>query len=337
MRKLLAIFLGLAILGAAAYFYLNSGDAEPADDGPGLGQGMTQVTQESAISPAGSHDNDAVWFGLSDGRMMWLDLNTGNVSEYTLPPVVGNSFRRIYWPAQGSDFISMGLVGDQAVYNYYNYAERKYHILPSNVLSLDWLNDSRRVVLVWKGNDGKISLVVSNADATGYRVVAELPWADLVPKASPTDNVALMYKSSAAEVSKIYLFDLDTGKYTEAVSEGKNTGAVWSPQGGSFAYTQVAGSETRVHMRYLLGAEDHDLGLVATIDKVAFSADGLHLYAAARNDSGGEDIRRVDLATTDQKTVYSLPSGQTAQNLVVIGQKIFFTSGSDGKLYSIQP
>lgn len=340
MKKILLILILLLIVAAGAYYfwYINLEEENQELESPELTASV--IVSDSVVSPVNAYDNSGVWFALSNGQMMKYNISSKQLSEYPLPNMSGQSINKIYWPRSGSDFISRGLSNEnnsnKIFYNYYNFNQKKYYTLPSNVISLDWLSDGLRVVLIWKGGDGKISLVVSNADATGYRVVTELPWEDLVPKASPKGNKALLVRQYPTDqINKIYLFDLDSGQYQEIVSQGKNNGVIWSPDGEKFVYSQIVGNSNALLMYNLATGENLDLNINSSIDKVGFTQDGNYLYASVQGQSG-ERIIRVALDTLTQETVYTFGNIVNAINLVPIGKKVYFASAIDGKLYSIE-
>lgn len=328
MRKILITFIVLLLvagLAAAAYFVWGNPfkkEEQVTQRNPEL----KKLAEGIVVSPVSSHDNDAIWYGLPNGRLMWHNLNTGIQTEYPLPQVLGESFKKIYWPRQGNDFMALSDFGGQNQFSYFNYTEKKYYALPINVLALDWMSSSAKIAVIWKSGDGKTYLVTSNPDASGYKIISELPWPDMSIKASPTGDAALLMRPtiSSGDVNKIYLFNLVTGEYTEEVDEGRNTSVVWSPKGDRFAFTRLVDGKNQVYIHDLLNDKDTYLDINAGVDKMVFSDDGEKIYVAAiAEDLSKEEVWEINLVTQDRKVVFSSESLRI-KNIVVIGQKLYF-------------
>ncbi|HYC79516.1 MAG TPA: hypothetical protein VEC17_00650 [Candidatus Binatia bacterium] len=338
MKKILFIIITLAILGTGWYYFLSDQTLNSTlvqDDG------ILEVKAwdaEQPISPIGSNDGDAVWYATQSGKLMRLDLTKNEKpTEYPVPNIFGDTIRKIFWPKTGSNYIAVGRVDDKNTFNFYSYEDKTYKILPDNTLNLDWLLDSQRAVLIWQSDNGKIQLVTSNADGTGYKVIRDLPWDDLVPKASPIDNVALMYRANVTgEVNKIYMFDLETGGYYDIVAAGKNTGAEWSPDGERFVYTQETESGSNVFLYNLINETILPLDINATIDQLEFSSDGQSLYAAHTMPDGKQEILETNSSTGRQTSIYAFKEGEIKAKSIFLVGKIVFYIGEDNKLYSIE-
>src|SRR5690606_7638005 len=123
-----------------------------------------------------SFSNQGVWFGTQNGRLMSYDLVAEAATEYPIPQVLGESFKRLVWPKQGNDFIAVSSFEGSDQYSYFSSADNRYYVLPGNVINLDWMESSRQVALTWRTETGEILLVVSNPDASGYKVLTALPW-----------------------------------------------------------------------------------------------------------------------------------------------------------------
>jgi len=336
MRKSLLVILSICLLAAAGYFgydYWTKRDSGQEAAAPAL----KRLVADKVISPVASTDLSAIWYGLSDGRLRRVEIVSGESAEYPLPPARNRSFSEIFWPQEGSDFIAQGLDGLKTVFSYFDSAAGKYVDLPDNVQTLGWLPDNKRVALVWRAADGKASLVVSDADASGYRVVSSLPWVDMDVYPSPVENKALLMRyDPAALTSKIYLFDLQTGQYKEAVKDGANTGVKWSPSGNYFAYTRQTPTGSQVWVHDMAGGQDWNTGLFSTIPRLDFTADGSRMFASTINENGKEEIRSVDLATHDSSVLYGESFGFRSMRLFVVGQKAYFIGVEDGGIYTIE-
>ncbi|MBX4187780.1 MAG: hypothetical protein KW793_01440 [Candidatus Doudnabacteria bacterium] len=330
-KKILALLI-LLLLGIALYAYF-SFPKTITKQAVEEEKTIRRITDESVISPVSSFDGDAVWYGLSSGKIMWFDLFEQNSSEYPITQPPTDDFFRIFWPISGNDFIAQGTNSGAPVFSYFNNSQKKFDILPPNVTNLDWLKDGRRIVLVWQSDDKKVQLVTSNADASGYSVIRELPWADMVPKASPKVNTVLMYKNiPSGDVNKIYMFNLDTAEYEEVISEGKNTGVLWSPKGDRFAFSRILGSQPYIFIYDLTTKKIAETGLKSTIDRVAFDSTGSKLLGV-NNETDSDSLVSIDLGSLNMETIIKFGNNFTAKNLVPVGQKIFFVGVPDGKLY----
>jgi hypothetical protein len=334
-RKLIYALIVIIIIGGAVagyfWWYL------PQQEVTLVSQERTlaKISDGVVISPINSYDNDAIWYGLESGRLMWHNLNTGVQTEYPLPQILGKSFNKIHWPRQGNDFIARSTLEGQPQFSYFNYAEKRYYALPANVVTLDWMSNSAKIAIIWKSGDGKTYLVTSNPDASGYKVLRELPWPDMTIKASSSSDTALLMRTSIGEVNKIYLFNLETGEYTEEVSAGRNTSVAWSPKGDRFAFTRLVDGKSMVYVHDLLNDKDTEVGTSAGVEKMTFSMDGDQLYAVLLADDGRtEEIWEINLVTEERVKVFSSDSLRM-KNLIIIGKKIFFLDQSNA-LYGYQ-
>jgi WD40 repeat protein len=333
MNKVYTTLVALVLVAglvAAAYFVWGN----PFDKNEPQTQRQPELKKLSdgvVVSPVNSYDNDAIWYGTTNGRMMWRNLNTGAQTEYPLPQVLGESFKKIYWPKQGNDFIAMSELDGQNQFSYFNYAQKKYFALPRNVVGLDWMSSSEQIAIIWKSGNGKTYLVTSSPDASGYKIIRELPWSDMLIDASPAGDKALLMRPLIASenINKIYLFDLVTGEYSEEVAEGRNSSVAWSPKGDRFAFTRLVGSRTEIFIHDLLNGEDTAMDIGAGVGKMAFSVDGDKLYVAGlTSDASKEEIWEVNLVTLDRQVVFSSDTLRV-KNIIVIGQKLYFLDQND--------
>lgn len=322
---LIILILATALIGGYFWWLSLEKDNLPQSSTRELGK----IASATVVSPVNSYDNDAIWYGLNNGRMMWYDINTRVQTEYPLPMAPGESFKRIFWPPQGNDFIVLSTVSGQPQYNYFNYSEKKYVVLPNNIATLDWTAKGAKIVIIWKSGDGKTYLVTSNPDASGYRIVRELPWPDMTINSSPSGETALLMRSAIGESNKIYLFNLETGEYSEAVDEGRNTSVTWSSKGDRFAFTRLENGNSTAYIHDFLNDTDVNLEISASQGKMTFSADGDSLYVAALGeDAKREDLWKVNLVTQDREVIFSSDTLRM-KNIIVIGQKIYFLDQND--------
>lgn len=333
-RIIIFILVLLVAAGAGYYFWYLPQQTEEItiDENPNV----TRLADPTVISPINSLSNNSLWYGLSSGRLMQYDLNDQVATEYPVPPVIGNSFKKIYWPRQGSDFIAISNLEGDEQFSYFNFKEKRYYILPFNITNLDWVNNSAKIAIIWQSGDNKTYLVVSNPDATGYKVLRELPWSDMSIKTSPSTNSALLYRTNSGdETTKIYLFDLTTGEYIESVPEGRNTGAVWSPQGDGFAFTRLVNGKNQVYYHHIASGINTDLKLATGIDKIAFSQDGTKIYLASLlDDQPKENIWQYTIPTKEFITIFSSET-MRVKNIIPIGSELYFLNQEDA-LYSLK-
>ncbi len=338
MKKIFIVLIILIVLAGGGYYYFNA-YYTPQTQNTDQNKILTLKSWgvEEVVSPIASYNNNAVWYGLSDGSLMRLDILSQESTEYPLPQISGGNFNKLYWPNSGNDFLAASKTGNKNIFSYFAYDKKEYKVLPDNILNLDWLNDSKRIAVIWKSDNGKVQLVVSNADGTGYKVVRELPWDDLVPKASPTGNNVLMYRANdLPEISKIYSFDIENGQYVELVTVGKNTGVLWSPKGDKFAYTQMAGNDSKVFIYDLAKRTSTPMNVKASIDQVAFSSDGTTLYAVGNEEQQPQKILKINASSGTSQTLHTLSnSDMKAKSIFLVGQTVFYV-GTDDSLYSVE-
>lgn len=335
LKKLFIILILFIFISGLGYYFWYLPSQEP--DEPVEEQvNLTKLSDPTVISPVNSYDNNSLWYGLSTGRLMQYDLSANNATEYPLPQIVGNSFKKVYWPKQGNDFIAISDFNDVAQYSYFSFKEKQYKLLPRNIVNLDWMGNSSKIVIIWEGTDKKTSLVVSNPDASGYKVLRELPWPDMVVKASPTNDTALVYRANSADpVSKIYLFDLATGTYVESVAEGRSTGAVWSPKGDSFIFTRLVDGKNKVLLHNLSTGVNTETGLSTSIDKIAYNDDGTKVYIAVLSEElNREDIWEYDVSNKEMISVFNSATHRV-KNIIAIGSELFFLN-HENALYSFK-
>jgi len=334
-KKFLAIVIVLILLAAAvAAWYFSSPFGSELEQGSSLS--LIKISAEPSLSPVNSYDNNKLWFGSSKGRLYRYVVATGELTENPAPAVVGSNFKRIYWPPQGNDYIAVSHYEDFEALNLFSAEKNSYQVLPENIRAFDWLPDGQRIAVIWKSSDGSVKLVVSNSDATGYRIVRDLPWDDMAIKVSPNGQQALLYRTNqSGEVNKIYLFSLDTGDYSDAVAQGKNRAATWLSS-EKFIYSQ-AGEDglERLYLRDLAQGTDRSLDLTTSLDKVFVGTTAM-IAAVPRLDAPRDVFYKLDLNTL-AKTEYFAPAENIrARDLAMAGGVLFFVNAFDGLIYAVQ-
>lgn len=338
MIKRIAIFLAFIILVVLAiYAYRNNSNLSSTDSQVQTARAIKVAVGEAVVSPINAYDNSAIWYGSTNGRLFRYDSN-GGITEYPIPPLVTGVANEIVWPRTGNDFIMVSQDETGVTKRFYNSTSKNYSLLANNIRNFDWMSDGRRIALVWVGGDKKVSLVVSNADGSGYKVISSLPWEDVSIKASPTNLTALVVKKYAnAPVNKIYLFNLENGSYQEIVSSGENAEVKWLEDGSGFLYSSYdESSKLKIFMFDFTSKQSTDLNLNSSLEKVWLKVDKTGLIAAIPDSSGGEKFVELDFAGLNQKDYVKSSEPMQVRQIVMLGQKLYFVNSKDNKLYIVE-
>ncbi len=339
-RRLILYIIGAAITVALIGGLLaivvrkqNSRNPEPVKT-----EGIVKITDERVVAPIPSFDGSAIWYFNPDGRLFRISSDGKTLTESALP-TQGGTFKTAMWPRTGSDFLITSLNGISEFKSYYNDSQKLYLNLPANIQNIDWLPDSKRVVYIWKSSDNvHQTLVLANADGTGFRNIKEVFWSDLVVKASPDGKNVLMYRpTTEGDVNKIYLANLETGEISTVIGQGKNIEASWVGSGNRFVYAQLGLTAYPKLFVYDFSTKNSiDLELQTTIDKIVVDKDGKYLYAAVpKKDNTGDNFVKLDLTTFKQELYFTPVSSVQARNLILVGSTVYFVNSLDGKLYTI--
>ncbi len=331
-------FLILAILGGLLFLAVQKQkQSQTASTGATLQ--TKKISDENILSAVPSLDGSAVWYFNSSGRLFRINPDGAGLVEFPLPAFGGNLLT-VQWPTTGSDFLAVGSNNNVTFKSFYDSANKLYINLPANVKNIDWMPDGKRVVYIWKSSDNlHQSLVVANADGTGFRTVKDVFWSDLIPKVSPDGTKVLLYRySMIGDVNKIYVIDLNTGEISNVVEEGKNSSAVWLSDSQRFIYSQNSASVyPKLYLYDFATKTSTDLNLSTNINKILVDGSDKFLYAAVpKTDNSGDNFIKLDLATLKQESYYE-PSGQIrGMNLMLLGNTLYFVNSVDGKLYSLE-
>lgn len=340
-RRLIILIIGALLVIALVAMALmwaagrQNGSQEETPTGPQI----IKLSEEVAISPIPSFDNNAIWYFTEDGRLFRMNTDGTGITEYPIP-ALGTSvtLRRALWPKSGSDFIAVSLSQQEEIKSYYNSTAKLYTRLPANVQSLDWMPDSRRVAYIWRSSNGlSQQLVIANSDGSGFVPVKDVFWPDLQIKVAPDGLSALLYRSQIqGGINKIYGINLVNGEMYTVVDQGENLAATWiSPTRFLFSQSSVT-DYPRVYMHDVTTKKSTDLGINTSLDKVAADYEGIKVYAATpKKDSSGDKFVSIDLSNF-ALTDYFNPEGVvSARNLMLINTELYFVNTSDNKLYRI--
>ncbi|HYE22454.1 MAG TPA: hypothetical protein VD998_02585 [Verrucomicrobiae bacterium] len=338
MRKflLLSIILFLVGIALASYYGLQEpSNKEALTKNPTTVQ---KITTDPAISPVSSLDGRAIWYADKQGKIFRTDLSGSNVTEYPMPFFLDKPLREIRW-SQDADFIAVGTLDNQNSYTYYDSKTKLYTPLAKNVIEMDWLPDGQRIVLVWQSNDKKNQqLVVSNADGSGYRVVANLPAPEFIVKASPTGKEALLLSSkSNAENGSILFYNLEDGTQKTLI-EGKNIDIKWIGE-NQFLYTKAGDSAwPEVYIYNLKTSKSDSLGINTNLDRIS-PLNTTQLIAATTvttNGNEGDKFVRVNLNDLSISEFFVPNPPKRAFELFSVNGYSFFIESTTGHIFSLK-
>ncbi len=328
-RRPIYLLIGLILIlsGVATALYFAVQKQKEVTTTPNLGSFHTKkVLDVDVVSPVGSFDNNSLWFFNSEGHLFQANPDGSNLSEYPLPALPGGFLKLALWPKNNSDFIVISGT-KETLKNFYDSKGKAFISLAKNIQYLDWLPDGKRIVYVWKGEDGKNSLIVSDGDGTGYKIIADLFYSDLVVKAGNDSKTVLLYRSSPqSDTNKIYSADLDTGEITTLVDQGKNVAVQWLANGDKFLYE----GQGQIYLYDIKTKKTVDLKLSTTMDKVTTDLTGRILYA----NRDGKFIK-MDLTNVTSETYFEPANKITVSRMFLVGNTLYYVDVSDSRLYMI--
>ena len=339
MNKRLLFFIigGLAVLvllgGVLFYATQRQKEKEIVVAGPQI----VKISDEPVISPVAAYDNNSIWYFNTDGRLFSRHPDGSSLSEYSLPALSGGNLKTALWPPTGDDFIV--IAGAQNSKSFYSSKSKIYVNLPANIQYLDWLPDGKRIVYIWRSSDNKTQqLAMADADGTGFRMIKDVLYPDLIVKAAPDGKTVLMYRASIpGDVNKIYSANLENGEIVTVVGEGKNITASWIPSTNKFIFSRA--STTAYPKIYVYDSaikQATDLVLNTTLERTVASRDGKYLYAAvSKDDNSGDRFVKIDLSTNKAEIYFEPNQSVRVKNMLMVGNTIYYASLSDNKLYVI--
>ncbi len=323
---ILALIILLALGGGVLYAYSKQQQQQPTvvEDNTTPLQ-LKRVLNEEVIAPVAGHDNNSIWYFNSEGRLFKINVDGSNLSEFPLPALPGKYLRSALWPKIGGDIIVVS--GDDQSRSYYDSTAKTFINLAKNIQFIDWLPDSKRVIYIWKTDDGKSQqLVMADADGTGYKKIVDVFWPDLAVKAGNDGKTALMYRTNiVGDTNKIYAVNLETGQISTLVEDGNNTAVGWLPVGNKFLFER----DSKIYLYDLDSKQIVDLKLNTTLNKVVSDTTGKTLFA----NINGEFVK-VDLSNNRIENYYKSDIKVQARSLFLVGNTLYYIDNVDGKLYT---
>ncbi len=331
MKKRLFLLILIAVLiiagVAGALYFATQKQQEKVEEQEVPVQQTRKILDDPLISPVAGFDNNSIWYFNSDGQLFQINPTGSSKSEFPLPSSSDENVRSVIWPKDGPDFIAVTGTTTEISKHYYDSKAKIYIDLPKNIQDLDWLPDGKRVVYIWQSADkASQQLVTANADGSGYKMITQVFWPDLIVKASSDGKTILMYRSLAlGDSNKIYLVNLETGAVITIVDQGINIAAKWITA-DKFLYATA----TKVYLYDMADKQITDLNLSTTLDQVVSDSAGRVLYA---NVNGL--FRKIDLSKDTSEPYFQPSHPIEAKLLLLLGNTVFYIDKTDNKLYSI--
>lgn len=331
---LIATILLLVIAGGIFFLLTNNRKNENITEVKAAS--VKKLVDETPISAVASFDGTAIWYFTQEGRLLRVTVDGVGRDEYPLPPITGLS--RVLWPATGNDFIAVTQTTQGEKKYYYDSNLKKYVTLPDGIKSFAWMPDGKRIIYVWQTAEGKNQLGLSNADASGYRILRDLNASGYIVKPSSNGRDVLMMTSQITNgIAKIINYNLSDNNFTVLVDNGKNTGGFWLPDGKKFVFTRVTeGTYPSVFLYSMVDHEAIDLKVSASSDRMAYDKEGRFIYAAITKNSGvGAKLVKINTETHITEDFYVPDTEIRMKNLVYASGTIYFTDMRDNKMYYI--
>jgi hypothetical protein len=199
-------------------------------------------------------------------------------------------------------------------------------------MNLDWLPDGKRIAIVWQSNDKKaVQLVVSNSDATGYRVVAGLSESNSIIKVDPDGKKALVVDRVRSSAS---IYALEDGSRSALKAEGKVSNANWIDS-DRLLIQKIQDKEMSVWVYSDSLGEEKKIASGTTINQVVVSQRKKYAYASVKDTENKEKIVKIDFASFSVEDFYTAENLQTSA-LYLFGGYLFYQDGRNGKLYRLE-
>jgi WD40 repeat protein len=326
----------IILLAAGGYFYYTSQNPNsvPITINESTSPQIKKVIDEEVFSPIGAYDNNSIWYFNLEGHLFKVKPDGTDLSEFAIPSLPGKYLKRALWPKNGSEDFIVVTGDDQTLLNYFDSKAKVFINLPKNIQYLDWMPDGKRVVYIWKATNGKTQqLILSNADGTGYKKIADVFWSDLALKAGTDGKTVLMYRMNVVgETNKIYAANLETGEIMTLVDEGNNISAMWLPFGNKFLFGT---SNNKVYLYDVLNKKITDLKLTTSLDKIVVDSTAKNLYAAVATSTTGDKFVKLDLASLAVSDYFEPSSKLDVKNVMLVGNTVYYVDSVDNKLNMI--
>lgn len=362
MRKIVFIgtIIALLAIGAVVYFMFfgggvaNTGSPSSGNSQAGSGDnaGSSQpvkISDHEIVSPVLSLTGDSVWYFDRKGGLYQNMLDGSKETEYSLNDKVPAT--KALWPPSGNDYIvQTGAAGKSMSYYYFDSANKSYVEAPSNVETLAWLSDGKRIVYVWRRADGGLELKTARPDTSNYVKITELDkFYSLYP--SPDGQfVVLLEQYSSKEPNKAYVFDFTSLEQNTVLDRGRNLEVLISPDSKKMLFTRLneTSGAPEVWLYNFASAAYENLKISTTLDKAVWSADSTRFYYGLPKNASASAFLSGG-ATSDELFVYdtlvknSVKIAGSFKNQADIrnpflaekGAAFFFKNGFDSKLYRL--
>lgn len=325
-------------------------DTPPVDTPPvTTGSQAVKLSDDQVISPSLLSSGTAVAYMDATGNLYNADLqisSTGTASlvnkkSLGLPPQDG--IRKVIWPQAGSNLIAEFQTNGKKTWSVYVRADAKFVRLPDQVTSVQWLPSGDKILYIWQDSNGKSTLNIADADNTNWQAIADIWENDDDIVISPDGQSILYYRTQNSDAKNQIVLTTPDGKlFKGLVKDGYNYGVQWAPDSRKFVFGRRDAPTQAMQLWEgdIITGQTMNLGVVATVDKVAWSKDSSSVYAAVAREgstSNGlsqDTIYKIDVSSAEKKE-YDPGSGIDARNLFLddSGTGLLFKNFQDGGLY----
>jgi hypothetical protein len=318
-------------------------------DNSGSGKAI-KLTDDEIVSPVLFFQGNGITYFNSQGQLFQTDLqsSSGNVllsNKRELTIALKSGIGKIVWPQLGNNFIAELGSGSSRTWSFYDSAKGSYVDLPNQIVSLDWLPSSDKIMLVYADSTGKATLNTANPDGSNYQTVTAMYEADDQISVSPDGKSILFWRTQNREaVNPISFLSPDGKVYKAIVTDGYNFGVKWSPDSQKFVFGK-RDPQTQTYQLWLadlVSGAVKNLGVTTTPEKTVWTKNGQYVYAAvpttgsAGNGLTQDTIMKINTSTLDKEEF--LPGTSVdAQNLFLdlTENNLFFKNNQDRALYYI--
>ena len=222
---------------------------------------------------------------------------------------------------------------------WYDFKNGSKKEIDKNYENIVWSPDGKTIVYQYYNiQTGLVDMSIANHDGGNWHRLVKLDFSNVGFYWVKKDEILLYHKLSEIGTTNLYRYSFDTRKIeTEIIIDNFSGKLLFAPDGFQFLYEKFFSNSQgyKIFLRNVDSADEKDIQLSTSIEKIVFSSDGQTIFAAVRE--GQNDVfYRIDLSTL-KKTKYT-PSGDSvvdAKNLVISEDqsKIYFISANI--LYSL--